>query len=74
MSAPHRFEYEVRGEEVVIFHHGHRATTLRGQRAADFLTEVEGGDAQLLMARLTGNYKRGNERAGKRHPRNRGGN
>lgn len=72
MSAPHGFEYEVRGEEVVIFHHGRRATTLRGRRASDFLAEIEGGDAQLLMARLTGNYKRGNERNGKRHPRNRG--
>jgi hypothetical protein len=43
---------------------------LRGDRARDFLTAVERGDPQQLMARATGNYKRGNERAGKRHPRN----
>ena len=72
MPAPHGFEYEVRGAEVVVSHHGRRATVLRGRRAGDFLAEVERGDPQQLMARLTGDYKRGNERAGKRHPRNRG--
>jgi hypothetical protein len=71
VPAPHGFEYEVRGEEVVVSHHGRRATVLRGQRASEFLAEVEHGDPQQLMARLTGSYKRGNERAGKRHPRNR---
>jgi len=28
-------------------------------------------DQQQLMARLTGNYKRGNEKTAKTHPRNR---
>lgn len=74
MPAPHGFEYEVRGGEVIISHHGRYATVLRGQCAAEFLAEVGRADPQQLMARLTGNYKRGNERAGKRHPRNRGGN
>ena len=44
---------------------------LRGPRAAGFVDEVEGGDAQGVMARWTGNYKRGNERAARDHPRNR---
>ena len=67
------FAYEVRaGGVVVVTHHGRRAATLRGERAAAFLVEVEAGDAQLVMARWTGNYKRGNERAAARHPRNRG--
>lgn len=48
--------------EVVISHHGRVAVTLRGQKAARFLADVDEGDAQGLMARLTGNYKRGNER------------
>lgn len=56
----------------MVSHHGRRATVLRGQRASEFLAEVEHGDPQQLMARLTGNFKRGNERGGKRHPRNRG--
>ena len=56
---------------VKITHHGKHATTLRGQSAAEFLDDVETGDAQELMARLTGNYKRGNERQARNHPRNR---
>ncbi len=71
MTAPHGFEYRARGSEVVITHHGKHAVTLRGQAAARFLREVDGGDPQLLMARATGNYKRGNERMGRGHPRNR---
>ncbi|MFS2281785.1 hypothetical protein V2S04_13310 [Microbacterium sp. OR21] len=72
MPAPHGFEHIVRGDEVVILHHGIRAATLRGAKAADFLNRVETGDPQLLMARLTGDYRRGNERAARRHPRNAG--
>ena len=51
---------------VEILHHGRLATTLRAREAAEFLAEIEAGssaDAQQLMARLTGNYKRGNERS-----------
>jgi len=32
---------------------------------------VDTGDPQELMARLTGNYKHGNERMAKHHARNR---
>jgi len=55
---------------VLITHHGRRATVLRGPRGEEFLAEVE-GDPQGVMARWTGNYKRGNERQAKQHPRNR---
>lgn len=72
MGTPEGFDYVVRGNEVVLRHHGRTATVLRGARAADFLVEVERGDPQLLMARLTGNYRRGTERTAKRHPRNSG--
>lgn len=37
-------------------------TTLRGDTAKKFIVRVERDDPQQLMARLTGNYKRGNER------------
>lgn len=66
------FTYTIRGAEVFIQHHGVRAATLRGRRADEFLQRVEKEDPQLLMARLTGNYRRGNERAARRHPRNQG--
>lgn len=69
---PSDFEYELVGSDVVISHHGRRATTLRGDAADRFLAEVDDDDPQELMARLTGNYKRGNERTARNHPRNRG--
>ena len=64
-SPPTGFGYAVQhqGEVAVIHHRGRVAATLWAGAAARFLTEVERGDPQQLMARLAGNYKRGNERA-----------
>ena len=70
MGSPSGFDYDVRGEEIVITHHGVKATVLRGAKAAEFLDQVGKDDPQLLMARLTGNYRRGNERVARQHPRN----
>ncbi|MFF3646889.1 hypothetical protein [Streptomyces sp. NPDC002564] len=73
MPRPQGFAFERRADDsVVITHAGRAAGTLRGARAARFLDEVQRGDAQLVMARWTGNYKHGNERAARAHPRNRG--
>lgn len=61
--------------DVEVLHHGRLAATLRGAKAAEFLSDAEtlgASGAQQLMARLTGNYRRGNERTAKNHPRNRG--
>jgi hypothetical protein len=70
MGAPEGFVYDVRRDgSVVITHHGRTATLLRGARANEFLAEV-GGDPQEVMARWTGNYRRGNERTARQHPRN----
>lgn len=72
MAAPTGFSYEARKNgEVVVRHHGRVATVLRGHKAQDFLDAVDDGDPQDLMARVTGNYKRGNERNASMHPRNR---
>ena len=69
------FTYRNRkGGIVEVLHRGRLASTLRGIAALDFLWEIESSaasDAQRLMARLTGNYKRGNERVASSHPRNR---
>ncbi|MER6998420.1 hypothetical protein [Streptomyces sp. NPDC000410] len=74
MPRPSDFEYRQRGDgSVVITHRGRAAGTLRGARAEKFLTEVESGDAQLVMARWTGAYRFGNERTAREHPRNRSG-
>ncbi|MFD8542894.1 hypothetical protein [Streptomyces sp. NPDC059649] len=73
MSRAQGFAYEEQGDRVVVWHHGRRAAVLRGDRAAQFLREVASGDAQLVMARWTGDYRRGNERSARRHPRNTAG-
>ncbi|CAL9407771.1 hypothetical protein [Streptomyces sp. enrichment culture] len=70
MPTPQGFAYTTGQDGTVqITHHGRPATTLRGARAARFLQEVT-GNPQLTMARWTGNYKRGNERTARNHPRN----
>lgn len=74
MPPPNGFSYRVRGETVVISHRGKPVTTLRAEAAESFLSAVEGQDddeVQGIMARATGNYRRGNERLAGRHPRNR---
>ncbi len=68
------FTASVRGAEIIIFHHGRKATTLRGMKAAEFRDDLErlpADELQELMARLTGNYRHGNERTARNHPRNR---
>lgn len=63
------FRYAVRkGGEVAITRVGRPVGTLRGKAAERFLAEAEGAEPDALqqrLARLTGNYKHGNERAGK---------
>jgi hypothetical protein len=59
--------------EVSIERQGRSVTTLRARAALDFIDEVEGlatSEQQQLMARVTGNYKRSNERLASEHPRN----
>jgi hypothetical protein len=63
-----------KGGNVTIFRRGKSVTILRGGAARNFLAEVVDAtlvDQQQLMARITGNYKRGNERLAASHPRNR---
>ena len=69
------FTYRIRKNgDVEIFHRGRLASTLRGNDAEDFKQEAHdeaSAEAQQLMARVTGNYKHGNERTASQHPRNR---
>ena len=63
--------HERKDGTVVISYKDRPVTTLRDSEAAKFarrIENLEGREAQLLMARVTGNFKRGNER------RNRGRN
>ena len=69
------FTYRARKSgDVEVLHHGRLAATLRGPEAADFLVRIGAADerdAQQWMARVTGNYRHGNERTAAQHARNR---
>jgi len=69
------FTYQIKKDgEVIINRNGKYAITLRGTKALEFIDNISTylpDDSQLYMARITGNYKRGNERNARNHPRNR---
>ena len=59
------FSYRVSKEKLFIFWESKRVKTLRGKEAEKVLGRLEhttSRSAQLIMAKLTGNFKRGNER------------
>lgn len=65
------FAYRV-GKDGTVFisWQGRQATILRGKAAARFLSRIAGLDGaalQLELAKVTGNFKRGNERQAKQH-------
>jgi hypothetical protein len=73
VPGPDGFTYVVRKNgDVEISHDGRPASVLRKRAAERFLVDVADDDPQELMARITGNYRRGNERTAAQHPRNRG--
>jgi hypothetical protein len=66
-----------KGGDVTVLRHGKVVTVLRGDTARSFLAEIVDAsflEQQQLMARITGNYKRGNERLASSHRRNAGQN
>jgi hypothetical protein len=60
------FSYRAHKDGTVrIAYRGKVVTTLAGKEAVRFLARVDGADEeqiQLAMAKVTGNFKRGNER------------
>jgi hypothetical protein len=63
-GAPYAFRTTADGK-VFISWQGRPVMTLKGDRAASFLKKIAGLDErrqQLIMARITGNFKRGSER------------
>jgi hypothetical protein len=69
MPAPSGFTYVRRSSgEIVITHHGRPAGSVRGAAAERLWQKLDGADdevTQHVLARVTGNYKRGNERRGR---------
>ncbi|MEX2252230.1 MAG: hypothetical protein WD895_09190 [Acidimicrobiia bacterium] len=64
LAADLGYSYEVRKSgEIVISRHGVEVTILRGDAVKKkFIIRVTTLDPQQVMARFTGDYKRGNER------------
>ena len=64
------FSYAIRSDgSIVIRYHAAPVTILRGKSAERFVaraTTADAAGAQQLMARATGNFKRGNERDAKK--------
>ena len=63
------FSYtEAKDGKVFISWNGRQVTILKGKPALEFLRKIANADSkqrQLVMAKVTGNFKRGNERNGK---------
>lgn len=74
-TGPEGFSFRVtKAGDVLIEHHGRVVTTLRGRVAQQFIARsasLSEPERQHLMARSTGNYKRGNESLASKHDRNR---
>ena len=52
-------------QKVFVYWRGTQAKVLKGEEAQKFILKMAGLDkraAQLVMAKITGNFKRGNER------------
>ena len=60
------FTYKItKDKKVFISWYGKQVTILNGSKAEAFISDItkaEGKDAQLIMAKITGNFKRGNEK------------
>ncbi|WP_130806183.1 hypothetical protein [Senegalia massiliensis] len=67
------FSYRVsKDNKVFIFWNGKQVRILKGKESNKFLSKVSKKDkmeAQLIMAKITGNFKRGNEKIGKKNKR-----
>jgi hypothetical protein len=63
------FSYRVsKDNKVFIFWNGKEVMILKGKESEKFLLKVSKADtmeAQLIMAKITGNFKRGNEKVNK---------
>ena len=67
------FTYKIDNETVSFFRNNKLVKRIKGVQASkfiEFISSHNNSDIQIEMAKLTGNYKRGNERTAKNHLRN----
>lgn len=58
-------KYLIKDNKVFLYWHGKQVNMLRNKESERFITKVKSVDtkeAQLIMAKLTGNFKRGNKK------------
>jgi hypothetical protein len=64
------FTYKIsKDNKVFIYWLGKQVTIIQGKEAEKFMKRIENADfkeQQLIMAKVTGNFKRGNEKQNKR--------
>jgi len=67
------FAYKINKDgKVFISYEGKRVTILNGSKAEKFIADIasaDGKEVQLIMAKVTGNFKRGNEKLFKKQGR-----
>ncbi len=60
------FSYKIsKDNKVFLLWYGKQVMILKGKESEKFIARISGADfqeAQLIMAKVTGNFKRGNER------------
>ncbi len=67
------FSYKLEGEFVMFYRHGKKIKQIKGfecQKFLEFIQKQSDQKIQIQIAKLTGNYRRGNERKAINHPRN----
>ncbi len=63
------FSYKItKDKKVFLYWHGKQVSILSGKESERFIAKVKNAntkEAQLIMAKITGNFKRGNEKDNK---------
>jgi hypothetical protein len=63
------FDYDItKDNKVLLYYNGKHIKTLADKQAQKFINQIDGVDgqaAQLVVAKVTGNFKRGNEKDNK---------
>lgn len=66
MSVDSKFDYEkIKDDRVFLYCEGRRVKVLKGREAIRFISKLEDSskeEEQLLIAKVTGNFTRGNEK------------
>ncbi len=64
------FSYKItKDKKILLYWHGKQVSILRGKQSQRFIEKIKNADTkeeQLIMAKITGNFKHGNEKDNKK--------